>query len=259
MPEVMEVEEGSVIRVEEEAVAPKKQKLDDNSLNALEEARAILQAKIAGQMPNSKDTADEKVVNAMSLIAEGYQTESEEEGEIEHEDRKKEHQVNTLQEEEIIVQSGSELGEIIEISDVEMELEKAVESYAPYKAAERSRRGSPLQKRNESLRHRSPPYGSREHYGHCDRFSREKENRSPPPYHRSRTGSPPHYRSRTRSPPHHRNAVRSPPRHRSRTRSPPHQRSRTGSPHWPRERTQGSDDFHSRPGYKSPSYGERDK
>ncbi len=67
----------------------KKIKLDDNPLEDLEQARAILAAQLDGkQVETVTENAGDHVMNAMTLIAQGYQSDSEEEGEIEHDDLK---------------------------------------------------------------------------------------------------------------------------------------------------------------------------
>lgn len=62
--------------------------LEDTNLADLEQARAILAAQLDGQQVEPHSTLDENVISAMSLIAQGYQSESEEEGEVDHEDIK---------------------------------------------------------------------------------------------------------------------------------------------------------------------------
>jgi len=54
----------------------------------LEEARAVLEAKLAGRDVEIREKLNPNLVNAMSQIAQGYMTESEEEGEIEHDSLK---------------------------------------------------------------------------------------------------------------------------------------------------------------------------
>ena len=62
--------------------------LDANPLEDLETARAILEAKLVGKPMQPDEQVAESVVNAMSLIAGEYQSDSEEEGEVDHDDLK---------------------------------------------------------------------------------------------------------------------------------------------------------------------------
>ena len=59
--------------------------LESSSLQELEKARAILSARLEGREMDSNCKVDEKVASAISMIAQGYQTESDEEGEVDHE------------------------------------------------------------------------------------------------------------------------------------------------------------------------------
>lgn len=54
----------------------------------LEKARAILEAKLAGREVDALASANPDVVTAMTLIADGYHSESEEDGEIDHDELK---------------------------------------------------------------------------------------------------------------------------------------------------------------------------
>ena len=78
----------------------------------LEEARAILAAKLKGeQVEVDPEALDEHVVNAMSLIAQGYQSDSEEEGELDHENLKDsyiETKLKEFAEKAVKLKSGSE-------------------------------------------------------------------------------------------------------------------------------------------------------
>ena len=224
-PDIIQIEEHIITEVSEidvsEIELPVARKapprLDPSSVLALEEARAILEAKLASQEGISAETIEEKVVNAMSLIAEDYQSESEEEGElIDRQARLRaiiDDKVNeissTIPEESM---SGSELGEIIEISDVEMELEKAVDLIYKPSRRKKFRGESPSRREPPQPYHKSPPphthrdpYSQRDQYQHADRDRTfvEKENRSPP-----------RRRSRTRSPPRHKPRLNDEPRSR---------------------------------------------
>jgi len=57
-------------------------------LQDLEEARAILEAKLSGRDVSATTRINADVVSAMTLIADGYNSESEEDGEIEHDQLK---------------------------------------------------------------------------------------------------------------------------------------------------------------------------
>ena len=54
----------------------------------LETARAILEAKLVGKAVQPDEQVADSVINAMSLIAGEYQSDSEEEGEVDHDDLK---------------------------------------------------------------------------------------------------------------------------------------------------------------------------
>ena len=206
-------------------------KLEDHNFDELEQAKEILQARIDGTAGEDFESQDERVLNAMSLIAEGYQSESEEEGEVDHIDHKKSiieakfkeivKQKSVVEEDNSDVDNGSAEPEIPQsrspsrTSDV-IVLDSPVRTSSPpvaeqakatsHKASRRSR------SRSRSRRSHSPAKKRR------SRSPRDKENRSP--VRRAKESAPAESRASSRV-----NKESPPPPRRSRT---PVQRDRKG-------------------------------
>ena len=171
-------------------------KLEDSlALENLEEARAVLEAQLNGQSVE----VDDSMVNAMSLIAQGYQSESEEEGEIEHEALKQnfiETQVKQLKEqyERQISEAGSGPSSVpgnIDNGDDDDDVifvpsrtpspvavsKQSIKSRSPKPTKDRSRKSDSSRRRSRSPRRRSR--SPRKNRTGSPVASRNKENRSP--------------------------------------------------------------------------------
>ncbi|CAH1780416.1 unnamed protein product [Owenia fusiformis] len=213
-------DEQDIVNVEDEAEgtpnSTKRRKLDESDMAALETAKAILKAQLEGKQVQG----DAEVINAMSIIAQGYKSESEEEGEIEHDslrDKFLEEGINsfaTKRKEDSKSQSEGEIVDIsedIEIIDFKQGTKKPDEDIcivdSPMRGSslyyDKAKSRSPNRSSSKQKRSSRSPQRRRSHSPrrdrHSDNRSRNKENRSPI----RRSGisrSPSKLRGRSRSP-----------------------------------------------------------
>ena len=161
----------------------KKPKLDDTDIEELERARAILTAKLSGQEVTPPPGMNEPLVSAMSLIAQGYMSESEEEGELDHQQVKDtyievklrefaEKQLSTCSNSAQNSAPNSTNGDAIIVSAAEED-----DDVVFVKESQQSR-GSSLDHNKHPRRDGASPDSS--YYSHRSHYSRDKENKSPP-------------------------------------------------------------------------------
>ena len=145
--------------------------MDDTSLADLEEARAILAAQLKGETIDQSQM-DENVLNAMSLIAQGYQSDSEEEGEVDHDSLKhsfietKIHELATKSRSKSGSEQASQHGEVVDLTQ------------SPSRDKKRKFKEKKRSRSRDRTRHRSKSNErARRERQEAERREREKEER----------------------------------------------------------------------------------
>lgn len=131
--------------------------LEDNNLEALEQCRALLEAQLE-EAGTAAEFGEDGTVNAMSLIAQRYGSDSEEEGEIDHTDP-------------VAAPLGEDTENAIEIEDRDSDVEFVKVENIPKKIKKRSRSRSRERGSKKKRAKESPPLAPSRH----ERMTRSPE------------------------------------------------------------------------------------
>ena len=139
--------------------------LENTELADLEQARALLAAQLDGRAVEAPAGLNENVISAMSLIAQGYQSESEEEGEVDHSEIK-----------QTYIESGLE--KIQEIMETQSQKDDSGESVV-YEGMENQPDNDVKIIDEEPPKEHSPPASKRRRFTE-DGASKKSSKREPP-------------------------------------------------------------------------------